>query len=269
MKKIDYKNRTLIMGILNITPDSFSDGGKYININKAIKRALQMVKDGADIIDIGGESSRPGADSISAQVELARDRPIVAKLIKKIKVPISIDTYKPEVADACLKLGASIINDITGIDVEMRKVVAKHKATVVIMHKQGQPKTMQKNINYNNIINDIKKFLKDRVEKARQAGIHDIIIDPGIGFGKTLEHNLLIIKNLSEFKKLKYPILIGTSRKSFIGKITGENEDNRLEGTIASNAVAIMNGANVIRVHDVKECKKAAQIVDAIMTKII
>lgn len=252
------------MGILNITPDSFSDGGKYLDIEQATKQAKKMVKDGADIIDVGGESSRPGADPVSTQVELSRVEPIVKALVKVVKVPISIDTYKPEVAEACLKLGASIINDITGVNYEMRKISSKYKATVIIMHMQGESKTMQKNVAYKDVVNDIKKFLENRVKKAREAGIKNIIIDPGIGFGKTLKHNLEIINRLEEFKNLGCPILIGTSRKSFIGQIIGESEDNRLEGTIASNIVAVMNGASIVRVHDVKEVAQALKIVDAI-----
>ena len=258
------KNKTTIMGILNTTPDSFSDGGKYIDVKKAIQQAKQMVADGADIIDIGGESSRPGADPVSAQVELSRVEPIIKALVKEINIPISIDTYKPEVADTCLKLGASIINDITGVDDEMRKVAAKHEAGIIIMHMQGKPKEMQKNIVYRDVIGDIKNFLFSRAEKARQAGIENIIIDPGIGFGKTLENNLEILNRLKEFKSLNCPILIGASRKSFIGTITGESEENRLFGTIASNIMSILNGANIIRVHDVKEHVQAIKVINAI-----
>ena len=258
------QTKTKIMGILNVTPDSFSDGGEYLDTQKAVAQAKQMVADGADIIDIGGESSRPGAEPVSAQVELSRVEPVIKALVKKIKVPISIDTYKPAVADVCLKLGASIVNDITGIDDEMREVAAKHKATVIIMHMQNNPKVMQKNIVYKNIIQDVKQFLKTRVEKARQAGIKNIIVDPGIGFGKTVENNLEIIKNLNEFKSLNCPILIGTSRKSFIGAITGQTENNRLAGTIASSVASIINGANIVRVHDVKEFAQAVTVIDNI-----
>ena len=256
------------MGVLNITPDSFSDGGKYLDIKKAIKQAKQMVADGADIIDIGGESSRPGAKPITPEVELKRVAPVIEKLAKEIKIPISIDTYKPKVADACLKLGANIINDITGIDNEMREIAAKYKANVIIMHMQKKPQNMQENIAYNNIISDIKSFLQKRVDKARKAGIKNIIIDPGIGFGKTVENNLEILNSLSEFKNIHCPILIGTSRKSFIGAITGESENNRLDGTIASSVAAIINGANIVRVHDVCEVAQAVKVVDAIKFKV-
>lgn len=264
LKIINKEKRTVLMGVLNITPDSFSDGGKYLNPETAIKRAKEMIEQGADIIDIGGESSRPGADPISEDEELKRAAPIIKSLAKTIDIPISIDTYKPKVADICLGLGASIINDIAGIDDAMREVAVKRDAGVIIMHMRGKPKTMQENINSKNIIPEIKNFFKKRIEKAQIAGIKNIIIDPGVGFGKTLEQNLAIIKNLKEFKGLNCPILIGASRKSFIGKITGLDISQRLEGTIASSVAGILNGANIIRVHDVLACKRAAMVTDAI-----
>jgi len=257
-------HKTKIMGILNVTPDSFSDGGKFIDVEKAIKRAKQMIAEGADIIDVGGESSRPGSDPVSIEDELRRVKPVIEQL-KGASVPISIDTYKPDVAEECIKAGASIINDITGLkDKRMLEVAEKYKASVVIMHMLGKPKTMQQDITYKDVIGDIKQFLKEKVDLAKKAGIKEIMIDPGIGFGKTTEHNLLILKRLDEFKSLGYPILIGPSRKSFIGNITGLPINERLEGTITSIAIAIMNGADIVRVHDVRECKRAIQIADAI-----
>jgi dihydropteroate synthase len=257
--------KTIIMGILNVTPDSFSDGGLFIDIDKAVKHAKQMVSDGADIIDIGGESSRPGSNPISEEEELRRVKPIIERLTKDINVPISIDTYKPKVAEECIKSGASIINDISGLrNQKMVEIAIKYKVPVIVMHLLGNPKTMQENISYKDVVDDIICFLKKRVEKAKEAGLKDIIIDPGIGFGKTTEHNLQIINKLREFKSLGCPILIGPSRKSFIGNITGLPVNERLEGTLASISIAIMNGANIIRVHDVKECKRAVQISDAI-----
>jgi dihydropteroate synthase len=258
-------SKTEIMGILNVTPDSFSDGGDFIDVDKAVQRAKQMVDEGADIIDVGGESSRPGSDPVSEEEELRRVKPVIEKLSKEIKVPISIDTYKPSVAEECIKAGASIVNDISGLrDKKMIEVAAKHKVSVVIMHMLGEPKTMQEEISYNDVVDDIKNFLKERISAAKVAGITDIMIDPGIGFGKTTEQNLLILKKLKEFKTLNCPVLIGTSRKSFIGNITNSPVDQRLEGTLASISIAIMNGADIIRVHDIKECKRAAQIAAAI-----
>ncbi|MCH8986907.1 dihydropteroate synthase [Patescibacteria group bacterium] len=258
-------SKTHIMGVLNVTPDSFSDGGLFLDPEKAIAYAKQMVKEGADIIDIGGESTRPGSDPVSAQEELERVIPVIMGLKNKINVPLSIDTYRPEVAEECLKLGVHMVNDITGLqDKEMRSVVAKYKASAVVMHMQGKPKTMQKNPMYNDVVEDIKTFFKERIAQARKSGIQDIILDPGIGFGKTIEHNLQILKRLQEFTDLGFPILVGPSRKSFISKVTGVAESERLEGSLAAVAVAVMNGAAIVRVHDVRETKRVVQMVDAI-----
>ena len=258
-------NRTLIMGILNVTPDSFFDGGLFVDEDKAIKHAKQIVMDGADIVDVGGESTRPSSDSVSTEEELKRIKRVIQGLINEIDIPISIDTYKPKVAEKCLEFGVHLVNDITGLrNKEMIEVVAKYKVPVIIMHMKGEPKSMQENPTYKDVVKEIKEFLSDRIAEARQFGIEDIIIDPGVGFGKTTQHNLQILKRLNEFKDLDCPILIGPSRKSFIGNITGLNVDERLEGTLASVSIAVMNGANIVRVHDVKECKRAVQIVDAI-----
>ena len=258
-------SRTLIMGVLNITPDSFSDGGLFIDADKAVARAKQMVEDGAEIIDVGGESTRPGSDNISEEDELKRVKPVIEKLVKEINVPISIDTYKPKVAEECLKSGASLVNDVTGLrNKEMINLIARHNVPVVIMHMKGEPKNMQKNPVYTDVVKEIKEYFSERINEARDYGIDDIIIDPGIGFGKTTEHNLQILKRLSEFKDLGFPVLVGPSRKSFIGNITGLPVKERLEGTLAAISIAIINGANMVRVHDVKECKRAAQIADAI-----
>jgi dihydropteroate synthase len=257
--------KTLIMGILNVTPDSFSDGGQFTDIDTAIAHGKKMVSDGADVIDVGGESSRPGSAPLSEKEELDRILPIVTRLLHEVSVPISIDTYKPLVADACLKAGAHIINDITGLtNPEMRKVAVKHNIPVIVMHMRGTPKTMQQNPIYQDLFGEITAFFQEQITTARKAGIHHIIIDPGIGFGKTVEHNLQILKHLGTFKTLGCPILVGPSRKSFIGVITGLSAQERLEGTIAAITVAIMNGAHMIRVHDVNECKRAVQVADAI-----
>jgi len=257
------------MGVLNITPDSFSDGGLYFDKSVAIKRAIQMVEDGADIIDIGGESTRPGSESITIDKELKRTIPVIEALTREIKVPISIDTYKSEVAMAALDSGASMVNDISGLrfDPKMSEVVSEYKVPVVIMHIKGSPKDMQQNPVYEALVPEIMDYFRAIISIAKQSDISDdkIIIDPGIGFGKTPEHNLTIINNLREFTSLEKPILIGPSRKAFIGKILGDVPvTDRLEGTATAVAISIMNGANMIRVHDVKEMVKVAKIADAV-----
>jgi dihydropteroate synthase len=266
--RLNLGNRTHIMGIVNITPDSFSgDGLSNLSVSKVVEYTTGLVKDGADIIDLGGESSRPGAKKVSLKDEISRVIPIIKALAYKINIPISIDTCKPEVARIALENGASIVNDITGLkDIRMAKTASRYKAAVVIMHMQGNPRSMQKNPKYSSIIDDIGAYLKLAVEKAKDSGINkdSIIIDPGIGFGKTLEHNLEILKRLKEFKSLGLPILVGTSRKAFIGKILNAKPDNRLSGTIASCVSACANGANIIRVHDVKMVKEALKVADRI-----
>jgi dihydropteroate synthase len=264
-KKYDFESRTFIMAIMNITPDSFSDGNKYyfrgnLNMDKILDDAIRMELEGADFIDVGGESTRPGSESIPLEAELERVIPVISKISKHIKIPVSIDTYKHEVADEALKAGAKIVNDISGFhfDDKMPKVVSKHKASCILMHIKGTPKDMQKDPHYDDVISEIKEYLKNGIEKAKSAGIEQIIIDPGIGFGKTFEHNIEIIKNLKEFKTLGYPVLIGTSRKSFISKIYESTPSERTEGTLVSNAMAVINGANILRVHDVLENKRAA-----------
>jgi len=263
---------TLIMGILNVSPDSFYDGGRYDEPEKAVERAKQMVSCGADIIDVGGESTRPGSDPVSLKEELNRVIPVIEAISSEIDVPISIDTYKSEVAEKAIQAGASIINDISGLgfDEKMAEVAAEYDVPVVIMHIRGTPGDMQKNPHYDDVISDILAFFRDRIKFAIDSGIdkNKIIIDPGIGFGKTVEHNLEIIKKLREFKILGKPILIGTSRKSFIGfTLEQENPGDRLEGTLATVAASVMNGADIVRVHDVKECGMAAGMIDAIVNK--
>jgi len=256
-----YIDRPLIMGILNITPDSFYDGGKYFNYDKAIERGKEIEKEGADIIDIGGESTRPGSAPVSEKEEIKRVIPVIENLSKEIKIPISCDTYKSKVAEKALQVGAEIINDISGLrfDKNLIEVIKEHKPGLIIMHTKGKPKNMQKKPYYKDTINEIYNFFKKRLEYAIKKGISEksIVIDPGIGFGKRLIDNLLIIKNLSKFKKIGRPILIGTSRKSFIGKLLNLPEEERLEGTIASIVISYINGAKIFRVHDVKEAKRA------------
>lgn len=266
---LDFSKKTYLMGILNVTPDSFSDGGQYFDKSAAIKRACQMVEEGADIIDIGGESTRPGSEPVPLQEEIARTIPVIEEISKKIKVPVSIDTYKAEVAKKALDAGASIVNDISGLrfDLEMPKVVSKYKVPVIIMHIKGMPKNMQANPQYEALIPEIMDYFRESIRLAVESGIAEdkIIIDPGIGFGKTLDHNLEIIKNLHEFTLLEKPLLVGVSRKAFIGKILGDAPaSERLEGTAAAVTISILNGANIIRVHDVKEMKKVELVADAV-----
>ena len=266
---LDLSSRTHLMGVLNVTPDSFSDGGRFFKLEEAIKQGLKLAEEGADMIDIGGESTRPGSEPVTIEEELRRVIPVIEELTKMIQAPISIDTYKSRVAKEALDSGASMVNDISGLrfDPEMKKVIAEYDVPVVLMHIQGTPKNMQESPKYENLLEDIKSYLNQSISIAEEAGIGEdkIIIDPGIGFGKTLDDSLKILKNLREFKSLGRPVMVGVSRKSFIGKILDLPTDERLEGSLASMAVAIMNGANILRVHDVKESKRVAKLVDAIL----
>jgi len=257
------------MGVLNVTPDSFYDKGRFFDQKKAVKHALDMERDGADIIDVGGESTRPGAPEVSVDEELARVLPVIRAISKKVKVAISIDTRKAKVADAALKAGASVVNDVSALrqDPGMAGVVAKHRAEIILMHMKGGPKDMQADPKYIDVVKDIARSLKGSILLAKRAGIKDdkIIIDPGIGFGKTVEHNLEILRALRHFKKLGYPLCVGTSRKSFIGKILGSKDpEDRLAGSLATAAVAAMNGANIIRAHDVGLTRQVLKVVDSI-----
>lgn len=263
------RNRAYIMGIVNLTPDSFSGDGIYkkYDLGAAYDYVERLICDGADIVDIGGESSRPGAEPVSKEEELKRIIPLIKKLGKKIKVPISIDTYKPVVAKAALDNGAVIINDISGLqDNGMIKVAAQYKSGVVIMHSKGTPKTMQRNPRYESLFDEMISYFNNSISRADCLGVNKkrIIIDPGIGFGKALRHNLEIIKNLKELKILGYPLLIGPSRKSFIGKILNAGIDERLAGTIAACVLSFKNGANFLRVHDVKQVKQALKLAAAV-----
>ena len=257
-----------LMGILNLTPNSFYDGGKFNSLDRAIRRAEEMVAEGAGIIDVGGESTRPGVRPVPIKEELQRVIPVIKGLRKRIKKPISIDTYKSEVARLALDSGATIVNDITALrgDKEMAKVLGQRGSPVILMHMQGRPQTMQKKPVYRLVVSEIITFLGNRIKKAVEAGINfnKIIIDPGIGFGKTVEHNLEIFRRLREFKVLGRPILVGPSRKSVIGKILNLPLEERLEGTAALVACSILNGAQIIRVHDVKEMVQVARMAEAI-----
>ena len=256
------------MGILNLTPDSFSGDGIYDDVPRAIEEAERLAGEGADIIDIGGESTRPGSEPVSIEEEIRRVIPVIKELAKKINIPISIDTKKSEVAERAMDNGALIINDITGLTSDaMVEISVKYNAKVILMHMKGTPLTMQHNPFYSDVINEIKENLSCMIKNSEAKGVRpeNIIIDPGIGFGKTPENNLEIINNLSSFKELGHTILIGPSRKSFIGNILGVGTEERIFGTAASIAIAIKNGANIIRVHDVKEMTHVAKIVDAII----
>jgi len=256
--------RPIIMGILNVTPDSFSDGGRYFNLENAVEKASQMVNDGADIIDVGGESSRPGAGAVTLEEELKRVIPVIKEISKNLKVKISCDTYKHEVAKEALEHGADMINDITGFrDTQMRKVAVDFNASICIMHMQGAPHTMQENPEYENVLRQVKDFLYQQARICQEEGIDPdkIIIDPGIGFGKTLEHNIEILANIEYFSG-KYPIMIGASRKSFIEKILGEPilPDKRLSGSLAVATYCCLKDVSILRVHDVKETRDVIKV---------
>ncbi|MEW6662217.1 MAG: dihydropteroate synthase [Bacillota bacterium] len=264
-----FGRKTYVMGILNITADSFFDGGLYHTLDRAVARAKEMVAEGADIIDIGGESTRPFADPVPMEEEIARIIPVLERLVEEVNVPISVDTYKSEVARLALERKATIINDISGLraDPRMAEVVAEFGCPVVVMHIKGTPKNMQENPTYEDVVGEVMEYLHGSIDIALRAGVQKekVIIDPGIGFGKTTDHNLEILHRLGEFKALGQPILTGTSRKSFIGKVLALPLAERLEGTAATVAMSIANGADLVRVHDVRAMKRVAQMTDAIV----
>jgi len=272
-REYNLSARTHIMGVLNITPDSFSDGGRFLDVQQALDRALEMIDEGADFIDVGGESTRPrgiayaeGAAPVSVREELDRVLPLIERLTSQSEIPISIDTYKSEVAAAALRAGAVVVNDISGFtfDPAMAATTAAHGASAVLMHIKGTPQTMQADPQYDDLFGEVEAHLSSGLEQGRMHGIRQMIVDPGIGFGKAVEHNLRLLKGLSRFAGLGCPILIGPSRKSFLGAILSLPVDERLEGTLAACVAGILNGANVLRVHDVKAARRAAAIADAI-----
>ena len=269
-KALPFGKRTYIMGILNVTPDSFSDGGRFLNLKDALSHADRMIKEGADIIDVGGESTRPGSAAVPIKEELRRVLPVIRGL-KKRKILISIDTRKAAVAEAAIKAGAAIINDTSGLryDKKMAVIAAKYRVPVIIMHIKGTPLNMQKKADYSDLIGEIIIYLDKSIKIAENAGIlrNQIIIDPGFGFGKTPEQNLEILRRLKEIKSMGQPIAIGTSRKSTIGQVLKLPENRRSYGTAATAAVAILNGADIIRVHDVAEMKQVAAMTDAIIRR--
>jgi len=263
---------TAIMGVLNVTPDSFYDGGRRLEPEKAIADGVEMVAAGADIIDIGGESTRPGAPSVSEEEELGRILPVIRGLRRAIRAPISIDTYKSNVACAALGEGADIVNDISGLrfDPAMAAMIAEEGVPVVLMHMQGTPRTMQVEPRYGDVVREVRDFLASQISHALGKGIEPekIIIDPGIGFGKTLDHNLSLLRNLPALATLGQPLLVGASRKTFIGKILNLAPDERLEGSLAAAVAAVLAGANMIRAHDVKETRRAVNMADAIRYRV-
>jgi dihydropteroate synthase len=269
-KVLDLGRRTHIMGILNMTPDSFSDGGQFASVDHALAHAHEMVAAGADIIDIGGESTRPGANPVSEDEELRRVIPIIKRLSAELPVPVSVDTYKSSVAEKALEAGASMVNDISGLrfSPDMAKVVADSEAAIVIMHIKGTPRDMQQNPEYSDVVEEITNFLEQRIHVALKAGVNPekIIVDPGIGFGKKLMHNLELLKRLDEFKGLGRPIMLGTSRKKFIGTVLDiPLPEQRVIGTAATVAFGIERGAAIVRVHDVAHMVQVARMTDALV----
>ena len=255
------------MGVLNVTPDSFSDGGRFLRAEDAVRQGVRMAEEGADIIDVGGESSRPGSDPVSEQEELDRVAPVVEQLTGSVDVRISIDTWKPSVAHQCLRLGASMVNDITGLeDPAMIRAAVEHGAATVVMHMRGRPKTMQRDVAYEDVVGEVRSFLEQRAGRAREAGIEEVIVDPGIGFGKTGAHNFQLLSRLDEIASLGLPMLVGPSRKSFLGSLPSKlPPEQRLEGTLAAVVISVMKGASIVRVHDVREARRALEVVDAVL----
>jgi len=262
-------DRTLVMGVLNVTPDSFSDGGRYLAPEAAIQRGLEIAEQGASILDVGGESTRPGSASVSAEEEWRRIDPVLRGVVRKIDIPISIDTRKPDVADKALERGATIINDVTGLsDPRMARLASKAHAGVVVMHMQGDSATMQQAPRYANVAEEVRDFLAARAKAAMAAGIEReaIAVDPGIGFGKTVDHNLDLLRNLDGIVSLGHPVVVGVSRKSFIAHLGGgERMEDRLAGSLAAATLAAARGADLIRAHDVTETVRAMRVADGVL----
>ena len=258
----------MVMGIVNVTPDSFSDGGRFLEGDAAVEHGLKLVDEGAEILDIGGESTRPGADAVTEQEEIRRVVPVIGRLLERTRVPISIDTQKPGVAEAALAAGASIVNDIAANreDDAMWRLVARQKAGYIAMHMQGDPQTMQENPVYADVVGEVAAFFKERLDRLQAVGVspEQVVFDPGIGFGKTLEHNLTLLGRLSEFTSLTRPILLGASRKSFMGKLLGIETADRLPGSLACVCHAVSVGVQMARVHDVAETVQAVRVMEAI-----
>ncbi|MBN1503937.1 MAG: dihydropteroate synthase [Candidatus Eisenbacteria bacterium] len=265
----DLSSRTHVVGILNVTPDSFSDGGRFADPDSALRHAEKMAGEGADIIDVGGESTRPFSEPVDESTETRRVVPVISAIARRFDIPVSVDTCKASVAAAAVDAGARIINDISALrfDSRMGEVAARLKTGVILMHMKGTPRNMQENPEYADVMSEIRVFLSAAVKRARSHGIEfeRIMLDPGIGFGKKLEHNLTILRNLSDLADLRRPILVGPSRKSFIGLLTNRPVDERLSGTLAAVVGSVLNGASAVRVHDVGQAREAATVADAIL----
>ena len=262
--------RTLIMGVLNVTPDSFSDGGLFENADAAVERALEIEREGADILDIGGESTRPGSESVSAEEELRRILPVLERLRGRIRIPISVDTSKSEVAEAAIEAGAEIVNDVTGLrnDPRIAEVARRRKLPLILMHMRGEPRTMQKQPFARHAVLDVKQGLRRAVAAARNAGVEkrQIVLDPGLGFGKSYAQNFELVTRIDELAALGYPLLVGASRKSFVGRaLGGVPKDERAWGTAALITAAILGGAHIVRVHDVAAMAQVARVADEIL----
>jgi len=266
-RELDCSARTLVMGILNVTPDSFSDGGRFFDHEAAVRRGVEMVGDGADLVDVGGESTRPGSDPVSAPDEIDRVVPVIKRLAAEVDVPISIDTRKAEVAEAALDAGATVVNDVSaGADPRMFDVARAAGAGVVLMHMKGEPKTMQQAPRYDDAVREVHDFLDGRLRAAEDGGIERdrLCVDPGLGFGKTERHSLFLMQEIDSLLDLGRPVLVGPSRKSFIGHVLGADVSERVEGTAGAVAYMVSRGAHVVRVHDVKEIARVVRVVDAI-----
>ncbi|HEY9898540.1 MAG TPA: dihydropteroate synthase [Pantanalinema sp.] len=261
-----WGDRTYVMGILNVTPDSFSDGGTHGTVEAALSHARRMLADGADLIDVGGESTRPGSLAVSAEEERERVVPVIRALRAETDAAISIDTCKAEVADAALSAGAHLVNDISGLEQPaMRRAIARHKAAGVAMHMQGTPRTMQQAPRYDDVVAEVRAYLGARLAQARSEGLDRVAVDPGIGFGKTLDQNLALLRHLPVFRMLGAPVLLGTSRKGFIGHLLDLPVDQRVEGTMATVALAVRDGVDIVRVHDVREAVRTVRVADAVV----
>jgi len=261
-------DRTRVMGILNVTPDSFSDGGRYLDADQALRHGIEMVEHGADLLDVGGESTRPGSDPVSADEEWRRVGPVIRDLAAKLDVPLSVDTMKPEVAAKAIEAGASIVNDVSGLrETAMVQVVARSGVGAVVMHMLGNPKTMQTHPEYADVVGEVHSFLTERIRVLEAAGVASdaVAVDPGVGFGKAQGHNLALLQHLDRIVALGHPVVVGVSRKSFIERLGGGEPGERLSGSIAAATLAVAKGAHVVRVHDVRETVRAMRVADAVL----
>lgn len=267
--RLPLGQRTYVMGILNVTPDSISDGGQYLDPGRAVARGLEMVAQGADLIDVGGESTRPGAEPVPVEEELRRVIPVIRRLAREVRVPISIDTYKARVAEAAVDAGARLLNDISAgrFDPEMPRLAARTGLPLVVMHMKGTPRTMQEAPWYEDVVGEVDQFFRERIQALTEAGVarEQLILDPGLGFGKRTQDNLVLLGQLGRFRHWGLPLLVGPSRKSFLGEVLGTPPQDRLEGTLAAVVTAVVQGADLVRVHDVEAIDRARRVVDALV----